>query len=138
MAKVHKSALGKMVDMDALRAKNEHVRAVGNMSVNSRGDVIDSYDRVTNDNNKRVNEQYMRSAKAKNVLINRPVEKTKHQHQEKKSEFARPDEVFNEIAQVEETELSKEEVLLDEEDLNFTREDLPQSQPTKKSSKKLD
>ena len=60
MSKMHKTAQGKAVDMAALRAKNEKVRAVGNMNVNSRGDVIDSHDNVINDATKRVNEFYMK------------------------------------------------------------------------------
>jgi hypothetical protein len=62
MSDIHISAMGKKVDMTALRAKNERVRAVGNMNVNSRGDVIDSNNEVINDGNKRVNEYYMNSA----------------------------------------------------------------------------
>lgn len=38
---VYSSANGKPIDMGALRLKNEKVRAVGNMKVNARGDVID-------------------------------------------------------------------------------------------------
>jgi len=61
----HTSALGKVVDMAALQAKNENVRAVGNMNVNAKGDTIDSYDRVVNDASTRVNEHYMRSVAAR-------------------------------------------------------------------------
>ena len=43
---VYRSAQGKQVDMAALAARNERVRAVGNMSVNARGDTIDSHGRV--------------------------------------------------------------------------------------------
>ena len=43
---VYRSAQGKQVDMAALAAKNEKVRAVGNMSVNARGDTIDGHGRV--------------------------------------------------------------------------------------------
>ena len=67
MSDIHRSAMGKAVDMAALRAKNEHTRAVGNMSVNARGDVIDSNNEVINDNNKRVNEYYMKSAMNRGV-----------------------------------------------------------------------
>jgi hypothetical protein len=58
MAKLHKTALGKTFDMAALRAKNEKVRAVGNMNVNARGDIIDSNNNVIHDANKRVNVMY--------------------------------------------------------------------------------
>ena len=67
MSDIHKSAMGRSVDMAALRAKNERVRAVGNMSVNARGDVIDSNNEIINDNNKRVNEYYMKSAMSRGV-----------------------------------------------------------------------
>jgi hypothetical protein len=41
-----RTAQGKMLDMGALIKQNEHVRAVGNMKVNARGDKIDSHGRV--------------------------------------------------------------------------------------------
>lgn len=67
MSDNHRSALGRSVDMAALRAKNERTRAVGNMNVNARGDVIDSNNEIINDNNKRVNEYYMKSAMNRGV-----------------------------------------------------------------------
>jgi hypothetical protein len=39
--KVYRTAQGKTVDLGALMLQNEKVRAVGNMSVNARGDRID-------------------------------------------------------------------------------------------------
>jgi hypothetical protein len=57
----HRTAQGKMIDMATLRAKNEKTRAVGNMNVNSKGDIIDSNDNVINDVTKRVNQHYMNS-----------------------------------------------------------------------------
>ena len=38
--KVYRSALGKMIDMDAMLAMNEKEIAVGNMKVNARGDEL--------------------------------------------------------------------------------------------------
>jgi hypothetical protein len=55
---MHRSALGKTVDMSSLVSKNEKVRAVGNMNVNARGDIIDSHGRVVQDNTQRVKRQY--------------------------------------------------------------------------------
>jgi hypothetical protein len=40
--KVYKSAQGKAVDLGAIVLRNEQVRAVGNMNVNARGDLLDS------------------------------------------------------------------------------------------------
>lgn len=70
MSKKHLTAMGKQIDMAALRAKNEMVRAVGNMNVNARGDIIDSHNNVINDSNKRVNVMYqktMQSVPAKQI-----------------------------------------------------------------------
>lgn len=36
----HRTMRGKVIDMDALRQKNEMTPAVGNMNVNARGDVL--------------------------------------------------------------------------------------------------
>ena len=61
MTKKHITALGVPFDMASLRTKNEKVRAVGNMNVNARGDVIDSNNNVINDSNKRVNVMYQKT-----------------------------------------------------------------------------
>jgi len=44
--KTYRTAQGKIVDLGAMMVQNEGVRAVGNMSVNARGDIIDNQDRV--------------------------------------------------------------------------------------------
>lgn len=56
--KIYKSAMGKTVDLGALILENEQVRAVGNMNVNARGDVLDSSDRVIDAKNRQVQRQY--------------------------------------------------------------------------------
>ncbi len=38
--KLYRTMQGRMVDIEKLRATNEEVRAVGNMNVNARGDVV--------------------------------------------------------------------------------------------------
>lgn len=38
--KMYRTMQGRMIDIDKLRAQNETVPAVGNMSVNARGDVL--------------------------------------------------------------------------------------------------
>jgi uncharacterized membrane protein YukC len=55
---VSRSAMGKSVDMSALVARNEKVRAVGNMNVNARGDILDSNNKIIQDNNQRVKKAY--------------------------------------------------------------------------------
>jgi hypothetical protein len=56
--KQHRSAQGKIIDMGALAAKNERVRAVGNMKANARGDTIDSNGRVIVPVTQKVGQQY--------------------------------------------------------------------------------
>ena len=53
-----RSALGKEVNMGALIARNEKARAVGNMNVNARGDLVDSNNNVITSANKRVETNY--------------------------------------------------------------------------------
>lgn len=47
-----------MVDMGSIRLKNEEVRAVGNMHVNARGDLIDHENRVIKTRPQQVNQSY--------------------------------------------------------------------------------
>lgn len=61
---VYRSANGKIVDMGALRLKNEKTRAVGNMKVNARGDEIDERGRVIRKKTEQVNNQYQRQVNA--------------------------------------------------------------------------
>ncbi len=55
---IHRTAMGRAVDMSALQAKNEKVRAVGNMSVNARGDTIDANGKVIVPVTNKVNNNY--------------------------------------------------------------------------------
>ena len=55
---VYKSANGKSVDMGSLALQNEMVRAVGNMKVNARGDLIDEQNRVISKKTDQVNKSY--------------------------------------------------------------------------------
>ena len=50
--KVYKSAMGKPVDLGSLILQNEGVRAVGNMNVNARGDLLDGNNRVIDQKNR--------------------------------------------------------------------------------------
>lgn len=69
--KIYTSARGKKIDLGALQLQNEHVRAVGNMPVNARGDVIDSKNQTVQHRNKNVAKHY---EKQTNVLDEPVVE----------------------------------------------------------------
>lgn len=57
-SKTYKTAQGKTVDMGRLVLQNEQVRAVGNMKVNARGDVVDDMNRPISSKTQQVNRQY--------------------------------------------------------------------------------
>lgn len=54
---VYRTAQGKNLDMGSLVLKNENVRAVGNMNVNARGDLLDDNNRVIVSRNQLTNQQ---------------------------------------------------------------------------------
>jgi hypothetical protein len=56
--KTYRTAQGKIVDLGALQLKNENVRAVGNMNVNAKGDLIDGSNRPISSRNDQVGRQY--------------------------------------------------------------------------------
>lgn len=58
---VYRSAMGKNIDMTSFAAQNDKVRAVGNMNVNARGDILDSNNRIIKDGTKRVKNTYQQT-----------------------------------------------------------------------------
>lgn len=96
----YRSAQGKNVDMAALAAKNEKVRAVGNMKVNARGDTIDGQGRVVKPATQKVAEQYQRTVGNKSALPKR--QKVAKPVEEKTLEEKELDSMFEDDVQVEE------------------------------------
>ena len=66
--KVYKSAMGKAVDLGSLILQNEGVRAVGNMNVNARGDLLDGGNRVIDQKNRQAQRQYQRTTNVSNSV----------------------------------------------------------------------
>jgi len=62
--KVYTTAQGKKIDLGALQAQNENVRAVGNMQVNARGDRIDPNGEVIATRAQQVNRSLNRTTNA--------------------------------------------------------------------------
>jgi hypothetical protein len=58
--KVYRTAQGKTVDLGALMLQNENTRAVGNMKVNARGDLVDGWNRPIDSRTNQVQKQYER------------------------------------------------------------------------------
>ena len=62
--KVYRTAQGKLVDLGALEVQNEHVRAVGNMNVNARGDKLDADGNIISTRSQQVNRNLNRTTNA--------------------------------------------------------------------------
>jgi hypothetical protein len=58
MAKMYKTAQGRVLDMDRLRLLHERESAVGNMGVNARGDQIDQYGNIVKSRNDIIKDRY--------------------------------------------------------------------------------
>jgi len=56
--KMYRTMQGRMVDIEKLRASNEGVRAVGNMNVNARGDVIGAGGQIVKTKEEQMKEYY--------------------------------------------------------------------------------
>jgi hypothetical protein len=67
--KVYRSAQGKAVDLGALLLQNEQVRAVGNMNVNARGDVLDSNNKVIDQKNRQVQRHVKRQTNVSDTVV---------------------------------------------------------------------
>jgi flagellar biosynthesis/type III secretory pathway ATPase len=66
--KTYRSAQGKVVDLGALVLRNEDVKAVGNMGVNARGDVVDAFNQPIDTKAAQVRRHY-----SKQTMNNDPV-----------------------------------------------------------------
>ena len=59
---MYRTAMGKNVDMNALRAKNEKTRAVGNVkNLNARGDTIDAFGKIVKPITNKVSDSYSKT-----------------------------------------------------------------------------
>ena len=119
MAK-YRTAQGKVVDMSQLAAKNERTRAVGNMSVNARGDTIDGQGRIILPVTKKVGDKYQRtvSNRAANIVKRKqidsftpiesaPAPETKVELTEEELEFLDTDAEDSEIESIKAIEMAK-------------------------------
>lgn len=67
--KQYRSAMGKTVDMGSLLLQNESVRAVGNMGVNARGDVINSNNKIIEKKSRQVQRHNRRTTNVSNTPV---------------------------------------------------------------------
>ena len=66
MSKTYKTAMGKTIDMGSMAVANEKIRAVGNMRVNARGDIIDSNNNIVKTRQQQLAKQYSTQTKKQN------------------------------------------------------------------------
>lgn len=97
----YRTAMGRTLDMASLAAKNEKARAVGNMSVNARGDTIDAEGKVVVPVTKKVGDKYQKT------VMNRAANLVKKGNRQ-------PVETRPAPIPVPEEELTKEELELEE------------------------
>lgn len=83
----YRTAQGKIVDLGALQLQNEDVRAVGNMSVNARGDLVDHNNRPLSRRTQQVSKQYSRQT---TNVGDAPVSASRRQAQAQADAVAEP------------------------------------------------
>ena len=101
---IYRTAMGKSVDMNALRSKNEKTRAVGNVkNLNARGDTIDPHGKIIKPVTAKVTDGYSKTVGNRSAQVTkRPVQKI----QPDKPKAVKPE--------IDLTELTPEELELEE------------------------
>jgi hypothetical protein len=82
-SKVYRSAQGKSVDLGTIMLQNEHVRAVGNMNVNARGDKLDQNNQVVETKPRQIQRQNARTTNVSADPVQTSATKTKRAKKEK-------------------------------------------------------
>ena len=67
--KQYRTAMGKTVDMGALMLQNEGIRAVGNMSVNAKGDQLNSANKVIDKKTQQINRQTKKQMQSEQIPV---------------------------------------------------------------------
>jgi hypothetical protein len=79
-SKVYRSAQGKSVDLGTIMLQNEHVRAVGNMHVNARGDRLDSNNQVLETKPRQIQRQNARTTNVSDTQVHTSSIKARRQN----------------------------------------------------------
>jgi hypothetical protein len=82
-SKVYRTAQGKAVDLGTIMLQNEHVRAVGNMNVNARGDKLDQNNRVIETKPRQIQRQNARITNVSAEPVQTSATKSKKARREK-------------------------------------------------------
>ena len=87
-SKIYKSAQGKTVDLGTIILQNEHVRAVGNMNVNARGDKLGSNNQVLETKPRQIQKQNARTTNVSRELVQTSGLKARRQNQTASADLA--------------------------------------------------
>lgn len=68
MAKLYRTNRGTMLDYEALMAQNENATAIGNMSVNARGDILGAGGQIVKTRNQVIQEYHQSVAKTQQSI----------------------------------------------------------------------
>jgi hypothetical protein len=82
-SKVYRTAQGKTVDLGTIMLQNEHVRAVGNMNVNARGDKLDHNNQVIETKPRQIQRQNARTTNVSAEPVQTSATKSKRAKREK-------------------------------------------------------
>ena len=82
-SKVYRTAQGKTVDLGTIMLQNEHVRAVGNMNVNARGDKLDHNNHVIETKPRQIQRQNARTTNVSAEPVQTSATKAKKAKREK-------------------------------------------------------
>jgi len=112
----YKTAMGKIVDMAALTAKNEKTRAVGNMKVNARGDTIDAQGRIIKTATTKVNDSYNKTVgnRSAQLIRNKPKTSAPPAPPKPAIDLSELNEIERELEESLEDELEVEQIKLQE------------------------
>jgi hypothetical protein len=125
--KIYKSAMGRIVDLGALILENEHVRAVGNMNVNARGDILDSANRVVEPKNKQLQKHYSRQVS--NTTTEIPTAGGVPSKKKQKAAKVKVEKQLDEIPEIPEIESMEELAALEETMPDIVAEPAPVQEP---------
>jgi hypothetical protein len=95
--KQYRSAMGKTVDMGSLLLQNESVRAVGNMGVNARGDVINSNNKVIEKKSRQVQRHNRRTTNVSNTPVATSTVAVKKARKEALSPVDSEEDIFTDL-----------------------------------------
>jgi hypothetical protein len=89
--KLYRTMQGRMVDIEKLRATNEEIRAVGNMSVNARGDVVGTGGKIVKTKEQLMKEYYEApKGKADDTPVKKPRAESIPQQEVVKTQVINP------------------------------------------------